>query len=62
MTVTIDGVVCGKINLDREKRIVCTTGARIGAYLEDSVLDIFIFGAGRADNGKATFRYVSLWS
>ena len=62
MTVTIDGVVCGKIKTNGIKKISCTTGARIGAYLEDSVLDIRIAGNGRLDNGKEKFRYVSLWS
>jgi len=61
VTVTIDGVTCAITDV-LPTLIRCTTGPRIGLYLDEPRLDIIVAGRGKVDTNEKVYRYVSLWS
>lgn len=60
-TVTIDDVDC-PVQEVTSTTISCMTGPRIGEWLEDPKLEIYINGQGDAALQGNNYRYCALWS
>ena len=60
-TILLDGVEClvSEASIDSVK---CTTQPRIGEFLQDPTIEIWIQDKGLAAAEGVIFRYVSLWS